>query len=198
MTLSSCILITIPVCISAILMQTYFDSRKYKRIPHLIVLLPFLFPTLSHAQYIDNENCRISFKSYENHQGKLEYSKEGIFYQFIPSSNAWKVIIKNNTDETVRLNWKQAGFIVNGRASGVSLYPFTSEEAPLETIKHNREINRTITATNLITENGVNKIYHKKKLRKSGRTSVTIVFPMPVGNKPQFFHTFNFIVTKDN
>ena len=61
MTLSSCILITIPVCISAILMQTYFDSRKYKRIPHLIVLLSFLFPTLSHAQYIDNENCRISF-----------------------------------------------------------------------------------------------------------------------------------------
>ena len=41
MTLSSCILITIPVCISAILMQTYFDSRKYKRIPHLIVLLSF-------------------------------------------------------------------------------------------------------------------------------------------------------------
>ena len=97
MTLSSCILITIPVCISAILMQTYFDSRKHKRIPHLIVLLSFLFPTLSHAQYIDNENCRISFKSYENHQGKLEYSKEGIFYQFIPSSNAWKVIIKKTT-----------------------------------------------------------------------------------------------------
>ena len=133
MTLSSCILITIPVCISAILMQTYFDSRKYKRIPHLIVLLSFLFPTLSHAQYIDNENCRISFKSYENHQGKLEYNKEGIIYQFIPNSNAWKVIIKNNTDETVWLNWKQAGFIVNGRASGISLYPFTTDEAPLET-----------------------------------------------------------------
>ena len=105
---------------------------------------------------------------------------------------------KNNTDETVRLNWKQAGFIVNGRASGVSLYPFTSEEAPLETIKHNREINRTITATNLITEKGISKIYHKKKFRKNGRTSVTIVFPMTVGNKPQFFHTFNFTVTKDN
>lgn len=130
MILSSCILITIPVCISAILMQTYFDSRKYKRIPHLIVLLSFLFPTLSHAQYIDNENCRISFKSYENHQGKLEYNKEGIIYQFIPNSNAWKVIIKNNTDETVWLNWKQAGFIVNGRASGISLYPFTTDEAP--------------------------------------------------------------------
>ena len=117
---------------------------------------------------------------------------------FIPNSNAWKVIIKNNTDETVWLNWKQAGFIVNGRASGISLYPFTTDEAPLETIKHNQEINRTITATNLITEKGISKIYHKKKFRKNGRTSVTIVFPMTVGNKPQFFHTFNFTVTKDN
>ena len=53
MTLSSCILITITVCISAILMQTYFDSRKYKRIPHLLVLLSFLFPTLSNAQYLE-------------------------------------------------------------------------------------------------------------------------------------------------
>ena len=125
-------------------------------------------------------------------------NKEGIIYQFIPNSNAWKVIIKNNTDETVWLNWKQAGFIVNGRASGISLYPFTTDEAPLETIKHNQEINRTITATNLITEKGISKIYHKKKFRKNGRTSVTIVFPMTVGNKPQFFHTFNFTVTKDN
>lgn len=105
---------------------------------------------------------------------------------------------QNNTDETVWLNWKQAGFIVNGRASGISLYPFTTDEAPLETIKHNQEINRTITATNLITEKGISKIYHKKKFRKNGRTSVTIVFPMTVGNKPQFFHTFNFTVTKDN
>lgn len=166
MTLSSCILITIPVCISAILMQTYFDSRKYKRIPHLIVLLSFLFSTLSHAQYIDNENCRISFKSYENHQGKLEYNKEGIIYQFIPNSNAWKVIIKNNTDETVWLNWKQAGFIVNGRASGISLYPFTTDEAPLETIKHNQEINRTITATNLITEKVSAKYITKRNSEK--------------------------------
>ena len=114
MTLSSCILITIPVCISAILMQTYFDSRKYKRIPHLIVLLSFLFPTLSHAQYIDNENCRISFKSYENHQGKLEYNKEGIIYQFIPNSNAWKVIIKNNTGN------KPVSLLTEGRQASAS------------------------------------------------------------------------------
>ena len=101
MTLTVYILIAIPICILAILIWTYFDYRKYKREHHLIILLSLLFPTLSHAQYIDNENCRISFKSYENHQDKLEYIKDNVFYQFIPNSSAWKVIIKNNTDEVV-------------------------------------------------------------------------------------------------
>lgn len=92
MTLTVYILIAIPICILAILIWTYFDYRKYKREHHLIILLSLLFPTLSHAQYIDNENCRISFKSYENHQDKLEYIKDNVFYQFIPNSSAWKVI----------------------------------------------------------------------------------------------------------
>lgn len=108
MTLTVYILIAIPICILAILIWTYFDYRKYKREHHLIILLSLLFPTLSHAQYIDNENCRISFKSYENHQDKLEYIKDNVFYQFIPNSSAWKVIIKNNTDEVVWLNWEES------------------------------------------------------------------------------------------
>ena len=172
MTLTVYILIAIPICILAILIWTYFDYRKYKREHHLIILLSLLFPTLSHAQYIDNENCRISFKSYENHQDKLEYIKDNVFYQFIPNSSAWKVIIKNNTDEVVWLNWEKAGFIVNGKASGVSLFPFTPK--------------------------GINKIYNKRNIRKGGRTSVTIVLPITIGNRPQFFHAFSFTVTKAN
>ena len=74
MTLTVYILIAIPICILAILIWTYFDYRKYKREHHLIILLSLLFPTLSHAQYIDNENCRISFKSYENHQDKYKHT----------------------------------------------------------------------------------------------------------------------------
>ena len=165
---------------------------------HLIILLSLLFPTLSHAQYIDNENCRISFKSYENHQDKLEYIKDNVFYQFIPNSSAWKVIIKNNTDEVVWLNWEKAGFIVNGKASGVSLFPFTTDKVPTESIQSNHGINRTITASNLITPKGINKIYNKRNIRKGGRTSVTIVLPITIGNRPQFFHAFSFTVTKAN
>lgn len=198
MTLTVYILIAIPICILVILIWTYFDYRKYKREHHLIILLSLLFPTLSHAQYIDNENCRISFKSYENHQDKLEYIKDNVFYQFIPNSSAWKVIIKNNTDEVVWLNWEKAGFIVNGKASGVSLFPFTTDKVPTESIQSNHGINRTITASNLITPKGINKIYNKRNIRKGGRTSVTIVLPITIGNRPQFFHAFSFTVTKAN
>ena len=198
MTLTVYILIAIPICILTILIWAYFDYQKYKREHHLIILLSFLFPTLSHAQYIDNENCRISFKSYENHQDKLEYIKDNVFYQFIPNSSAWKVIIKNNTDEVVWLNWEKAGFIVNGKASGVSLFPFTTDKVPTESIQSNHGINRTITASNLITPKGINKIYNKRNIRKGGRTSVTIVLPITIGNRPQFFHAFSFTVTKAN
>lgn len=64
MTLTIYILIAIPICILTILIWAYFDYQKYKREHHLIILLSFLFPTLSHAQYVDNEKCCISFKMY--------------------------------------------------------------------------------------------------------------------------------------
>lgn len=108
MTLTIYILIAIPICILTILIWAYFDYQKYKREHHLIILLSFLFPTLSHAQYVDNEKCCISFKTYENHQGILEYIKENVTYQFIPSNNAWKVTVKNNTNETIWLNWEKS------------------------------------------------------------------------------------------
>ena len=38
--------------------------------------------------------------NYENHQDKLEYIKDNVFYQFIPNSSAWKVIIKKKRNHT--------------------------------------------------------------------------------------------------
>ncbi|HBO05075.1 MULTISPECIES: hypothetical protein [Bacteroides] len=198
MTLTGYILIAIPICILTILIWTYFDYKKYKREHHLIIIFSLLFPTLSHAQYIDNENCRITFRSHENHQGKLEHIKNNVLYRFIPSSSAWKLIVRNNSNEVVQLNWEKANFIINGRASSVSLSPFTTDKVPMEIIKDNHEINRTITASNLITEKGINKIYNKRNIRKGERTYVSIVLPITIGNKPQFFHTFNFTVTQAN
>ena len=62
MTLTIYILIAIPICILTILIWAYFDYQKYKQEHHLIILLSFLFPTLSHAQYVDNENVVFHLK----------------------------------------------------------------------------------------------------------------------------------------
>lgn len=60
--------------------------------------------------------------------GKIEYTQDGIIFRFTPESNAWKITIKNNTNKNARINWEKGSFIINGKASGISLYPFTSDD----------------------------------------------------------------------
>lgn len=158
------------------------------------ILLFFLCPITVHAQYTDNNRCCISFKTYENSRGKLEYTQNNITYCFYPDCNSWQVVVQNNTDETVGINWRQAGFVINGRASGVTLQP-SHEKVTTDIIKSNTEISRTITATNLITEK-VLPIYQWNTLKKGRKVSVTISLPISIGKRVQEFQAFDFIVTQ--
>ena len=195
MALITYILIAMPVCLLAVILWLYFNYWKYKRKNHFILLILLFYPVLSYAQYMDKTQCKISFSSHANQAGKLEYTQDGIIYRFTPESNAWKITIKNNTNKNARINWEKGSFIINGKASGISLYPFTSDDPPMDVIKEKSEITRTVTASNLIKGKKVNKIYSKRNLKRNGRTSVNIALPIGIGNKPQFFHIFNFIVT---
>ena len=195
MALITYILIAIPVCLLAIILWLCFDYWKYKRKNHFILLILLFYPILSYAQYTDKAQCKISFSSYANQTGKLEYTQDGIIYRFTPESNAWEITIKNNTNKDIRINWEKASFIINGKASGVGFYPVTADSTPTDVIKEKSEITRTATASNLIKEKKVNKIYSKRNLKRGGRTSVNIVLPIGIGNQPQFFHIFNFVVT---
>ena len=89
---------------------------------------------------MDKTQCKISFSSHANQAGKLEYTQDGIIYRFTPESNAWKITIKNNTNKNARINWEKGSFIINGKASGISLYPFTSDDPPMDVIKEKSEI----------------------------------------------------------
>ena len=161
----------------------------------LILLILLFYPILSYAQHTDKAQCKISFSSYANQPGKLEYTQDGIIYRFTPESNAWEITIKNNTNKDIRINWEKASFIINGKASGVGFCPVTADSPPTDVIKEKSEITRTVTASNLIKGKKVNKIYSKRNLKRGGRTSVNIVLPIGIGNQPQFFHIFNFVVT---
>ena len=157
---------------------------------------PNLSTSLEMAEMAAQSGVRIlAVTPHANQTGKLEYTQDGIIYRFTPESNAWKITIKNNTNKNARINWEKGSFIINGKASGISLYPFTSDDPPMDVIKEKSEITRTVTASNLIKGKKVNKIYSKRNLKRNGRTSVNIALPIGIGNKPQFFHIFNFIVT---
>lgn len=194
MALITYILIAIPVCLLAIILWLYFDYWKYKRKNHFILLILLFYP-YCRMHNIRTKHSAKSLSSYANQPGKLEYTQDGIIYRFTPESNAWKITIKNNTNKDIRINWEKASFIINGKASGVGFYPVTAGSTPTDVIKEKSEITRTVTASNLIKGKKVNKIYSKRNLKRGGRTSVNIVLPIGIGNQPQFFHIFNFVVT---
>lgn len=189
-------LFAILTCISAIVVRRCYNYRKYKWQNHSIVLLFFLCPMAAHAQYTDNDRFDISFKWFANQQGKLEYIDQNMIYRFIPTSDVWRVSVRNTSTEEARINWRNAEFIINGRASGVSFYPVTTNKINEEIIYSNSEISQAVTASNLVTKKKINKVYKRSNFKKRERAAVTIVLPIKVGNRPQFFHTFDFIIVE--
>jgi len=111
MNLLTCILIAIPIGIIFIMLWIYNDYRKYKKKNKLVILLFLLFPTTLSAQYVD-AGCQVSFKWLKNQKGKLEYTKDGVTYKFIPNDSQWEIIIRNNSSEDIRINWENMQFIV--------------------------------------------------------------------------------------
>ena len=195
MNLLTCILIPIPIGIIFIMLWIYNDYRKYKKKNKLAILLFLLFPTTLSAQYVD-AGCQVSFKWLENQKGKLEYTKDGVTYKFIPNDSQWEIIIRNNSSEDIRINWENMQFIVDGRTSEVK-YPILAEaETPFAIIKSQAETSQKIGVTTYTANNS--QIYNKKDIRKGRNSSITIILPISIGKHPQFFTSFDFIIKKVN
>lgn len=176
MNLLTCILIAIPIGIIFIMLWIYNDYRKYKKKNKLVILLFLLFPTTLSAQYVD-AGCQVSFKWLKNQKGKLEYTKDGVTYKFIPNDSQWEIIIRNNSSEDIRINWENMQFIVDGRTSEVK-YPILAEaETPFAIIKSQAETSQKIGVTTYTANKANSRIYNKKEIRKGRNSSITISFP---------------------
>lgn len=174
MNLLTCILIAIPIGIIFIMLWIYNDYRKYKKKNKLAILLFLLFPTTLSAQYVD-AGCQVSFKWLENQKGKLEYTKDGVTYKFIPNDSQWEIIICNNSSEDIRINWKNMQFIVDGRSSEVK-YPILAEaETPFAIIKSQAETSQKIGVT-LIRQITL-KYTTRKIFGKEGIPPLPLSFP---------------------
>ena len=172
MNLLTCILIAIPIGIIFIMLWIYNDYRKYKKKNKLVILLFLLFPTTLSAQYVD-AGCQVSFKWLENQKGKLEYTKDGVTYKFIPNDSQWEIIIRNNSSEDIRINWENMQFIVDGRTSEVK-YPILAEaETPFAIIKSQAETSQKIGVTTYTANNS--QIYNKKDIRKGRNSSISFL-----------------------
>ena len=172
MNLLTCILIAIPIGIIFIMLWIYNDYRKYKKKNKLAILLFLLFPTTLSAQYVD-AGCQVSFKWLENQKGKLEYTKDGVAYKFIPNDSQWEIIICNNSSEDIRINWENMQFIVDGRTSEVK-YPILAEaETPFAIIKSQAETSQKIGVTTYTANNS--QIYNKKDIRKGRNSSISFL-----------------------
>lgn len=175
MNLLTCILITIPIGIIFIMLWIYNDYRKYKKKNKLAILLFLLFPTTLSAQYVD-AGCQVSFKWLENQKGKLEYTKDGVTYKFIPNDSQWEIIIRNNSSEDIRINWENMQFIVDGRTSEVK-YPILAEaETPFAIIKSQAETSQKIGVTQLIRQITL-KYTTRKIFGKEGIPPLPLSFP---------------------
>lgn len=174
MNLLTCILIAIPIGIIFIMLWIYNDYRKYKKKNKLAILLFLLFPTTLSAQYVD-AGCQVSFKWLENQKGKLEYTKDGVTYKFIPNDSQWEIIIRNNSSEDIRINWENMQFIVDGRTSEVK-YPILAEaETPFAIIKSQAETSQKIGVT-LIRQITL-KYTTRKIFEKEGIPPLPLSFP---------------------
>lgn len=176
MNLLTCILIAIPIGIIFIMLWIYNDYRKYKKKNKLVILLFLLFPTTLSAQYVD-AGCQVSFKWLKNQKGKLEYTKDGVTYKFIPNDSQWEIIIRNNSSEDIRINWENMQFIVDGRTSEVK-YPILAEaETPFAIIKSQAETSQKIGVTTIQQIKQTLEYTIRKRFGKEGIPPLLLSFP---------------------
>ena len=171
------ILVAVAIALVANLLWIYCDFRKYKK-RFRILLLPILL-------------IKVSFRWYDNQRGELKYQSNELTYHFIPNEKEWEIIIKNNSEEEAKINWKHTQLIINGRNCEIAITP-KNGEGDVVSVKSQEEASCRIQ---LAADKKNKKIYDRKDIRKGNRKSISLILATGTNKQPKFFHTFDFVVT---
>lgn len=186
------ILVAVAIALVANLLWIYCDFRRYMK-RFRILLLPILLISYTDslsAQYIDHD-CKVSFRWYDNQRGELKYQSNELTYHFIPNEKEWEIIIKNNSEEEAKINWKHTQLIINGWNCEIAITP-KNGEGDVVSVKSQEEASCRIQ---LAADKKNKKIYDRKDIRKGNRKSISLILATGTNKQPQFFHTFDFVVT---
>lgn len=171
----------------------YVDYQKFKKKNVLTFLLLLSMPLSIYGQYGEGGRYMISFVDGINNGKGLERTVHDLRFNFIPGTYSWNVTVSGEPGESVSVDWKNAQFIVNGRASGVML-DTTSPLLAGGRSGGTNSVSMSISPAVLYANGCPGKILSTDNVSAGDRKSVLIVLPVSHDGGFKQYHNFNFII----
>lgn len=177
------------------LLWVLHDFRKYKKKNRLVLLLLFLFPSSLFAQLLDKNDCQVSFRWYDNQQGKLEHVENDCVFGFIPDELGWTVSVSNYSSNVLTVDWNKVQLVINGFASGVFVDSSVSgvSNESISTVSAGETVSKSLASLNPQDGVSVDRMYDVRKLKKGIKSSITIVLPISMNGKSMSYISFDFV-----
>ncbi|WP_455593432.1 hypothetical protein [Bacteroides sp.] len=171
----------------------YVDYQKFKKKNVLTVLLLLSVPLSIYGQYGEDGRYMVSFVDGVNNGKGLERTVHDLRFNFTPGIYSWGITVSDKSGGSVSVDWKNAQFIVNGRASGVMLDTTSPLLADGKSGGTN-SLSMSISPAILYANGSPGKILSIDNSSAGDRKSVLIVLPVSRDGGLKQYHNFSFII----
>lgn len=183
----------IVLCLIFAVIWFFIDYRKFKKRNVLTLFMVISAPFSLYAQYGEGGRYTITFADTNTKEEGLERKVNDLSFHFIPGTYAWGVTVHNQSGESVFIDWKNAQFIVNGRASGVIL-DTTSSSIMVGSMSGTNVLSMSISPAILYTGDRPGRILGAGDFANEGGKSVLIVLPVAQAGGVKQYYSFGFII----
>lgn len=181
------------LCLVFAVIWFFIDYRKFKK-KNVLTLFLFMSASVSlYAQYGEGGRFTVAFVDADTKEEGLERKVNDLSFHFIPGTYAWGVTVRNQSDESVTVDWKNAQFIVNGRASGVILNTASSLMLASSASGTNT-LSMSLSPAILYAGGNPGRIFSANDFSKDGGKSALIVLPVSQGGGVKQYYSFGFVI----